>query len=186
MRTLTFALLLSSALGFAPPLAALRRARAPAARMADADPTANPFVRAINVLQETLQRSPIATFKKELAKLQAGDYDARATKAELDALIADNAVVVFSFTTCPFCIKAKQLLNAQGARYTAVELDVLPAGYALRAEIAEMTGRTSVPAIFIGGTFVGGCNDGGLGGVMTLNNQNRLRPMLEAARALSS
>ena len=51
-------------------------------------------------------------------------------------------------------------------------------GYALRAELAELTGRTSVPAVFIGGEFVGGCNDGGLGGVMTLDRAGKLQPML--------
>jgi hypothetical protein len=34
-------------------------------------------------------------------------------------------------------------------------------------ELASLTGRTSVPAVFIGGKFAGGANDGGLGGVLT-------------------
>ena len=50
-------------------------------------------------------------------------------------------------------------------------------GYALRYELAKMTGRTSVPAVFVGGEFVGGCNDGGLGGVMTLESQGKLKGM---------
>ena len=48
-------------------------------------------------------------------------------------------------------------------------------GYALRYELSKMTGRTSVPAVFVGGEFVGGCNDGGLGGVMTLESQGKLK-----------
>ena len=47
-----------------------------------------------------------------------------------------------------------------------------------------MTGRTSVPAIFVGGEFVGGCNDGGLGGVVTLQNSGKLLPMLTTAGSL--
>ena len=50
-------------------------------------------------------------------------------------------------------------------------------GYALRYELSKMTGRTSVPAVFVGGEFVGGCNDGGLGGVMTLESQGKLKGM---------
>lgn len=57
-------------------------------------------------------------------------------------------------------------------------LNEVPDGYALRAELAEATGRTSVPAVFICGEFVGGCNDGGLGGVMTLDRDGRLQEML--------
>ena len=50
-------------------------------------------------------------------------------------------------------------------------------GYALRAELGKMTGRTSVPAIFVGGQFAGGCNDGGLGGIMSLESQGKLKGM---------
>ena len=55
---------------------------------------------------------------------------------------------------------------------------------ATRAELAEKTGRTSMPAVFAGGEFVGGCNDGGLGGVMTLDKAGKLKPMLADAGAL--
>ena len=63
-----------------------------------ADPTGNPFIMAINTLQEALQNSPVAEFKNKLAKLQAGNYDEAATKARLEAYIAEPAVM-FSFTT---------------------------------------------------------------------------------------
>ena len=55
----------------------------------------------------------------------------------------------------------------------------------MRAELAEKTGRTSVPAVYIGGEFVGGCNDGGLGGVMTMDKAGRLKGMLLDAGALA-
>ena len=67
--------------------------------VADEDPIGNPFIKAINTLQESIQNSPAAKFKAGLAKLQAGDYDVAATKAELDGLIEKNGVVMFSFTT---------------------------------------------------------------------------------------
>lgn len=43
-----------------------------------------------------------------------------------------------------------------------VEVNEVEGGYPLRAELAAREGRTSVPALYVGGTFVGGCNDGGL------------------------
>jgi len=58
-------------------------------------------------------------------------------------------------------------------------------GYALRAELAGITGRTSVPALFVGGQFVGGCNDGGMGGVLPLDKDGRLKRMLEEAGAIA-
>ena len=53
-----------------------------------------------------------------------------------------------------------------------------------RWQLAEKTGRTSVPALYVGGAFVGGCNDGGLGGVLTLDKAGKLKPMLTDAGAL--
>jgi|TARA_B100000513_G_C11878974_1_gene178570 glutaredoxin-related protein len=41
-----------------------------------------------------------------------------------------------------------------------------------------------VPAIFVGGEFVGGCNDGGMGGAMSLDREGKLKPLLSAAGAL--
>ena len=40
---------------------------------------------------------------------------------------------------------------------------------ATRAELANKVGRTSMPAVFAAGEYIGGCNDGGMGGVLTLN-----------------
>lgn len=122
--------------------------------------------------------------KKALVKSLAGEYDATSVKARIDGLIADNPVLMFSFTTCPFCIKAKGVLDGLGAKYTVVELDTDPDGKAIRSEMAELVGRTSVPAIWISGRFVGGCNDGPMGGVVALNDSGKLDGMLREAGAL--
>jgi len=67
--------------------------------MRDEDPTGSPLIQAINSLQEALQNSPVAKFKAGLAKLQAGNYDVEATRAELNRLIAEEPVLMLSFTT---------------------------------------------------------------------------------------
>jgi len=136
----------------------------------------------INGLTVAIQKSPLAEGKKALAKLQAGNYDSEATKAILNSYIQSNPVMVFSFSTCPFCIKAKQILDASGAKYTAIELDQIPEGYALRAELAEATGRTSMPNIWIGGKGIGGCNDGP--GIATLQANGELEGMLRSVGSL--
>lgn len=58
---------------------------------------------------------------------------------------------MFSWSGCPFCKKAKALLDSEGAKYTALELDQMPDGKAIRAELAKLTDRTSVPNIWIAG-----------------------------------
>ncbi len=50
--------------------------------------------------------------------------------------------------------------------------------------MADLIGRTSVPAIWIGGQFVGGCNDGPMGGVVKLNTSGDLKGMLQGVGAL--
>jgi len=57
-------------------------------------------------------------------------------------------------------------------------------GKQIRAVLAERTRRTSMPNIFIGGQGVGGCNDGP--GIMTLQKQGELVPMLQKAGAMAA
>eukprot|EP00242_Pyramimonas_sp_CCMP2087_P004663 CAMPEP_0198210132 /NCGR_PEP_ID=MMETSP1445-20131203/19617_1 /TAXON_ID=36898 /ORGANISM="Pyramimonas sp., Strain CCMP2087" /LENGTH=194 /DNA_ID=CAMNT_0043884111 /DNA_START=108 /DNA_END=692 /DNA_ORIENTATION=+ len=113
-----------------------------------------------NKLTEFMANSPINQAKKWVARQQSGEYDSAAMQAMIDATIAENKVVVFSFSTCPFCLKAKNELDARNIPYKALELNVIENGMAMRAQLAEMTDRTSVPNIFIDGKNIGGCNDG--------------------------
>ena len=79
--------------------------------------------------------------------------------------------------------EAKQVLVDMGVSYEALELNEMgDKGKALRAELAERTGRTSVPNIFIAGEGIGGCNDGP--GILTLEKEGKLVPMLQAAGAM--
>ena len=54
----------------------------------------------------------------------------------------------------------------------------------MRAELGDLIGRTSVPAIWIAGEFVGGCNDGPMGGVVSLNKSGKLDALLKSAGAI--
>ena len=82
-----------------------------------------------------------------------------------------------------FCKKAKAVLDEMKVPYTAYELTEMgDEGKALRAELAERTGRTSVPNTFISGESIGGCNDGP--GLMTLKANGELDTMLRAAGVL--
>lgn len=117
------------------------------------------------------------------AKVSAGDYDEDAAKAKskLDTLIKKKPLLMLSLTTCPYCTKAKQLLDENGAKYTAIELDKEVDGSAIRAVMGDMVGRTSVPAIWITRKFIGGFNDGPseYNGLNTLNTKGELGAMLK-------
>ncbi|KAF9937124.1 hypothetical protein BGZ75_005978 [Mortierella antarctica] len=80
-------------------------------------------------------------------------------KTRIDAIIANNGVVVFSKTYCPYCTKAKNLLAKLGASAHIVELDSEDDGSAIQAYLLELTGQRTVPNIFIGQKHIGGCDD---------------------------
>jgi len=121
--------------------------------------------------------------KQWLAERVAGEYDVEAVEQRLQATIASEPVVLFSFSSCPFCKKAKELLTAKGATFTVVELDEDVDGAALRAQLGRRTGRTSVPSVWVGSEYLGGMNDGpGLG---PLDAAGALDPKLRAVGAIA-
>lgn len=62
---------------------------------------------------------------------------------------------------------------------------MLPDGPALRAEMANIIDRTSVPAIWIDGTYIGGCNDGGpKGGLLSMDESGELDKLLREVGVL--
>ena len=121
-------------------------------------------------------------FKQWAAEAVAGEFDATAVDARLDAEIGAGGALMYSFTTCPFCKKAKEALDAKGVKYSVVELDEEADGAAMRARLGIHTGRTSVPSVWVAGEYIGGLNDGP--GLLPLDEQGELEPKLRAAGAL--
>lgn len=67
-----------------------------------------------------------------------------------------SQVVVYSSDYCPYCMRAKQLLQSKKVAFEEIKVDGKPA---MRAEMAQKAGRTSVPQIWIGTQHIGGCDD---------------------------
>lgn len=67
-------------------------------------------------------------------------------------------VTIYTKATCPYCIRAKQLLNSKGVAFT--EIDMPSISDEERSALAQKTNNyRTVPQIFIGEKFVGGCDD---------------------------
>ncbi|KAG0348807.1 hypothetical protein BG004_004066 [Podila humilis] len=98
---------------------------------------------------------------------------AAAIKSQVDALIADNAVIVFSKTHCPYCSKAKSLLSSLEATFKVVELDTIENGAAIQAYLLELTGQRTVPNIFINQKHIGGCDS-----LVALDKKGELKALL--------
>jgi glutaredoxin 3 len=83
-------------------------------------------------------------------------------------------VEIYTTMICPYCHRAKKLLEAKGVDYT--EIDVMTDGKLRTQMRTRAGGRTSVPQIFINGQHVGGCDD-----LYALDRQGQLSPMLAEA-----
>lgn len=67
-----------------------------------------------------------------------------------------TGVTIYSTGYCPYCVRAKQLLERKGARFEEVRVDK---DAAQRALMEQRSGRRTVPQIFIGDRHVGGFDD---------------------------
>lgn len=85
-----------------------------------------------------------------------------------------QSVKMYTTAVCPYCIRAKQILEARGvAQIEEIRVDEDPRQ---RRIMMDITGRRTVPQIFIGATHVGGCDD-----LVALDGQGGLMPLLHAA-----
>ncbi|HAU1066734.1 TPA: glutaredoxin 3 [Legionella pneumophila] len=67
-----------------------------------------------------------------------------------------NEVILYTTGYCPYCIKAKELLDRKKVIYTEIRVDLQPE---LREEMIQKSGRRTVPQIFINSQAIGGCDD---------------------------
>ncbi|CZH57929.1 TPA: glutaredoxin 3 [Legionella pneumophila] len=67
-----------------------------------------------------------------------------------------NEIILYTTGYCPYCIKAKELLDRKKVIYTEIRVDLQPE---LREEMIQKSGRRTVPQIFINGQAIGGCDD---------------------------
>ena len=85
-----------------------------------------------------------------------------------------RAVKMYTTRFCPYCLRAKALLKQRGVEQIEeirIDLDAQA-----REQMMSLTGRRTVPQIFIGDTHVGGCDE-----LMALDQRGGLQAMLQNA-----
>ncbi|MDY7050081.1 MAG: glutaredoxin 3 [Microcystis panniformis WG22] len=81
-------------------------------------------------------------------------------------------VEIYTWSFCPFCIRAKALLKKKGVEFTEYCID---GDEQARAKMSDRAnGRTSVPQIFINDQHIGGCDD-----IYALERSGDLAPLLQ-------
>ena len=95
-------------------------------------------------------------------------------KLEMNRSIHDSSITnveIYTWKFCPFCIRAKALLNEKRVRYTEYSID---GDNDARAKMSERAGGLrTVPQIFINGKSIGGCDD-----LYELEKDNKLNELL--------
>lgn len=80
-------------------------------------------------------------------------------------------VKMYTTAVCPYCIRAKHILKAKGvAQIEEIRVDENPTA---REHMMQITGRRTVPQIFIGDKHIGGCDD-----LVALDSAGGLTPLL--------
>jgi len=80
-------------------------------------------------------------------------------------------ILIYSTKNCPFCVRAKSLLEAKGVSFDEIFIDEQPEK---RIEMKEKSGRQTVPQIFINDKHIGGFDD-----LYSLDVAGDLDPLLE-------
>ncbi|MEX0622948.1 glutaredoxin 3 [Saccharospirillum sp.] len=87
-----------------------------------------------------------------------------------------SPVTLYTTAWCPYCLRAKQLLDHKGSAYHEIRVDGQPE---LRQEMMQRSGQYTVPQIWVGERHVGGCDE-----LYSLERAGQLEPLLaEAAQA---
>lgn len=68
----------------------------------------------------------------------------------------EPSITMYATGWCPYCSRARRLLERKGVDWTEIDVEAEPGR---RAEMIELSGRRTVPQIFIDGHHVGGSDD---------------------------
>jgi glutaredoxin 3 len=80
-------------------------------------------------------------------------------------------IIMYSTDWCGYCARARRLLDAKGAKYEEIDVDVVEGA---RAEMQAKSGRSTIPQIFINEQHIGGSDD-----LYALEAEGRLDPLLK-------
>ncbi|CAA2954479.1 monothiol glutaredoxin-S2-like [Olea europaea subsp. europaea] len=94
-------------------------------------------------------------------------------------IVSEKPVVIFSKSSCCMSHTIKSLICDFGVNPAVYELDEIPRGREIEAAMSRLGNNPTVPAVFVGGKFIGGANE-----VMSLHLKRLLKPKLIEAGAL--
>ncbi|KAL5603796.1 hypothetical protein FOVSG1_006546 [Fusarium oxysporum f. sp. vasinfectum] len=100
---------------------------------------------------------------------------------QVQQLINDNNVVIFSKSYCPYCRQTKKILDDLNTVYGLLELDEVSEGSALQDALEQMSGQRTVPNVYIKQRHIGGNSD-----VQSLMSAGKLANLIKEAGAVKA
>ncbi|KAK3410392.1 glutaredoxin-C3 [Eucalyptus grandis] len=97
-----------------------------------------------------------------LLSLAAAPKEAAAStssSAFVQNVIFSNKIAIFSKSYCPYCLRAKRIFSELHEQPYVVELDLRDDGARIQNVLLDLTGRRTVPQVFVNGKHVGGSDD---------------------------
>lgn len=95
-------------------------------------------------------------------------------------VISEHPVVIFSKSFCSYCHRAKEAMEVEGVKPVVIELDLMGRdGKEVQSTLEEMTGRLTVPNVFVDGETIGGGSE-----TVALHESGELRKLLLKANAI--
>ncbi|KAJ4262986.1 Glutaredoxin [Fusarium torreyae] len=98
---------------------------------------------------------------------------------QVQQLIDNNSVVVFSKSYCPYCRQTKKTLDDLNTDYELLELDEVSEGSALQDALEQISGQRTVPNVYIKQKHIGGNSD-----VQSLKSAGKLANLIKEAGAI--
>ena len=95
----------------------------------------------------------------------------------VQSAIKSGPVVLFTKGYCPHCKEAIALFDTMKVSYKNVDIEKNPQMDAIQDYLKELTGARSVPRVFIGGKFIGGCDD-----TKALHSAGKLQSLVDSAQ----
>lgn len=103
---------------------------------------------------------------------------------DFKTVLKSAPIVVFALFGCPYCKAVIDLLQTHKYNHFVVYMNMVKKEFItpFKADILKHTNRSALPAVFIHGKYIGGCNDAGFGGVdgiLPLHSAGRLRKIVQ-------
>ena len=121
---------------------------------------------------------------EDTSSKQGEDFEAPVdcdlTKVDcIKLLVSTHPIVIFSKPFCPYCRRALEALRSEGTEPLVVDLTELKEGWKVQEKLASMTGRRTVPNVFVGGKSIGGSDE-----TRALSMEGELGVLLREAGAI--